>query len=241
MNETIETVKAEMLPIPQQAKMIVVRDEGSLKKANAFFLDIKALRRKISDVFNPIIEKAHAAHKEALFQKAQTEAPLIEAEKYLNGQITVYNAEQDRKRAEEAERNRQEALKVEAARRKEEEERKIKEAADLEAAGLQEEAQALVDEVIEDLGKPVEVYVPPPETPRVKLDGMSMVTTWKAEVVNLKELCLAVGQGRCPMAYVDANMPALNKQATSLKGEMKIPGCKAVPDTKSRATGRRAA
>jgi len=84
----------------------------------------------------------------------------------------------------------------------------------------------------------MQVYVPPPSTPKVELNGMAMVTTWHAEVVDIKALCLAVGQGRCPTAYVEANLPALNKQAISLKGEMRIPGCKAVSETKSRPTGR---
>jgi hypothetical protein len=211
-----------------------------LRQANSFFLDIKALRKKIADVFNPIIEKAHSAHKEALFQKAQTEAPLIEAEKYLNGQITVYHQEQEKKRREEEELARQKAIKEEMERRKKEEDARIAQAAELEAAGAQEEAQALVDEVIEDIGKPVEVYVPPPETQRVKLDGATVKTYWHAEVTDLKALCKAIGEGSQPLAYVKADLPTLNTLAGRLKKEMNIPGVKAVSTSSMSATGRRA-
>ena len=93
-------------------------------------------------------------------------------------------------------------------------------------------------EAIEEIEKPLEVYVPPPATPKTELDGMILVTNWHAEVVSLRELCLAVGQGRCPLAYVEPNMPTLNTLAVRLKKEMNIPGVKAVSETKSRPTGR---
>jgi hypothetical protein len=247
MNE-IETVKQETLPIPTQAKAIVVKDEGSLRKANDFFLVIRALKKKIAEVFDPMEEAAKKSKREAeaarvviVTQREKIEAPLKEGEAYLSGQVSAYDAEVKRKRAEEAKRNEQEALKAEAERRKKEEEQRLAEAAELEAAGLTEEAEELIQETVEETSKPMEVYAAPPSTPKMKLDGMAMVTTWHAEVTDLKDLCLAVGQGRCPLAYVEAKMSALNSQAVSLKGEMRIPGVRAVSQTKPRETGRRAA
>jgi hypothetical protein len=242
----IEQVKTKALTFPDQAKTIVVRDQESLGLANQFFLEIRALRKEIASVFDPIINKqkeakrkADEARAEAVFQKDKAEAPLVVAEAYLNGQITDYKREQDRKRAEEEERNRQEAIKVEMERRKKEEETRLAQAVELEKSGAHQEADALIEENIEAQAEPVQVYVPPPQTEKVELNGMSTVTTWHAEVTDLKALCLAVGQGRCPLAYVEANLPALNKQATSLQSEMKIPGVKAVSVTKARITGRR--
>lgn len=244
MNE-IETVQQEVMPIPDQAKIIVVKDQGSLRLANDFFLTIRALRKKIAAVFDPMEkaakeakQKAEESRKTIVAEREKVEAPLILAEKYLNGQVTDYKREQDRIRLEEEEKNRLEAIKIEAERRQKEEDDRLAQAAELEAAGATEEAEALISEAIEEKGKPIEVYVQPPTTPKVELNGMAMVTTWHAEVVNLRELSLAVGQGRIPSAYVEANMPALNKQAISLKNEMRIPGVKAVSETKSRPTGR---
>jgi len=249
MNEAInqvEVVRQEVIPIPDQAKMIVVRDEASLRLANDFFLTIRALRKRIATTFDPMEEGAKKAKREAensrltiVAERATIEAPLIVAEKYLGGQVMDYKREQDRIRAEEEEKNRLGAIKIEAERRQMEEDERLAQAAILEASGAKEEAEALITEAIEEKEKPLEVYIPPSATPKVELNGMAMVTTWHAEVVNPKELFLAIGQGRCPLAYGDPNIPALNKQAISLKGEMRIPGCKAVPETKPRATGRK--
>ena len=237
MNE-IEVVKAEVLPIPQQAQMIVVKDQGSLSKANEFFLVIRGLRKKIADTFDPIISKAHAAHKEALSQKSQIEAPLVVAEKWLNGQVTTYHQEQEKKRREEEELSRQKAIKEEMERRKKEEDERLTQAAELEAAGATEEAEALIAETVEEIEKPLEVYVPPPETPRVKLEGATVKTFWSAEITDLKSLCRAVADGKCPIAYIEPNMTALNAQARSLKKEMNIPGVKAISTSSMSATGR---
>ena len=244
MNE-IETVQREVTPLSEQALMIKVQNQPTLRQANDFFLILRQMRKKIGDVFDPIIEAAKEAKRkadltraEAVRQKEKIEEPLLRAEAYLNGQITDYKREQDKIREEEEEKLRQKAIKEEMERRKKEEDQRLKEAAKLEKAGATEEAEALIEETIRAQEEPMQIYTPPPSTPKVELNGMAMITTWHAEVVNLKELCLAVGQGRCPIAYVEANLPALNKQAISLKGEMKIPGCKAVSETKSRPTGR---
>ncbi len=245
MNE-IETVKNEISPVSEQALMIRVMDQPTLVKANDMFLVLRQMRKKIGDVFDPIISaakeakrKADDARAEAVRQKEKIEEPILRAEAYLNGQITHYSQEQARIRAEEEERNRQKAIKEEMERRRKEEDQRMKEAAKLEKAGAIAEAEALIEETIQAQEEPIQVYVPPPTTQKVELNGMTTVTTWHAEVVNLRELCLAVGQGKCPVAYIEANMPALNKQAVSLNKEMRIPGVKAVSETKSRPTGRR--
>ena len=243
--DQIEQVKYEVLPISETARAIIVKDQQSLQNANQAFLDIRQMRKKIGDVFDPIIEAAKEAKRkadltraEAVRQKEKIEEPLLRAEAYLNGQITDYKRVQDKIRAEKEEFFRQKAIREEMERRDKEERLRMKQAAALEKAGAFEEADALIEQAVEDSLKPVEVYIPPPATPRVELNGMATVTTWHAEVVNPRELFLAIGQGRCPLAYGDPNMPALNKQAISLKAEMRIPGVKAVSETKSRPTGR---
>ncbi len=237
MNE-IETVKAEVMPIPQQAQMIIVKDQGSLSRANEFYLVIRGLRKKIADTFDPIISKAHAAHKEALSQKSQIEAPLVVAEKWLNGQVTIYHQEMEKKRREEEEILRQEAIKTEMERRKKEEDERLAQATELEKAGAHEEAEALIAETVEEIEKPLEAYIPPPDTPKVKMEGATVKTFWSAEVYDLKVLAKAVGEGRAPLAYIERNMTALNAQARSLKKELNIPGVKAVSTSSMSATGR---
>ena len=240
MNE-IETVRQEVTPLPEQAKMIVVKDSVTLAKANDFFLTIKGLRKKIADTFNPIIQKANEAHKEALNQKALIEAPLIVAEKYLNGQVTDYTREQNRIREEEERRLREQAIKEEAERRAKVEAEQFAKAAELEALGEKEAAESLMQEAIEEKEKPIEVYVPPPVTPKIKLEGATVRTYWHAEIVDLLALCKAIAEGKQPLAYINPDMPLLNTLAGRLKKELSIPGVKAVSTSSVAATGRKVA
>jgi hypothetical protein len=247
MQTDIEVVKAEVMPIPDQAKMIVVKDQESLKKANDFFIIIRALKKKIESVFGPMLkaaqvakQKAEESRKTIALEWEKIEAPLNEAETYIGDQIVLYKKEQDKKRLEEEEIARQEAIKIEMERRKKEEEERIAQAAELEKAGATEEAEALVAETIEEAEKPVEIYIPPTETQKIKLEGATIKEYWHAEVVDLRALCRAVADGR-PLAYIEPNMTALNAQARSLKGELHIPGVKAVSTSSMGATGRKAA
>jgi hypothetical protein len=228
MNE-IEVIKADVIPIPTEARMILVRDQESLEKANSFFLVIKGLRKKIADTFNPIIQKAHEAHKEALKQKAGVEEPLIVAEKWLNGQVTAYSIEQEKKRRAEEEILRQAAIIAEMERRKKEEENRISQAAALEAAGAKEEAEAVITEAMEEIEKPMEFYVPPPETPKIKLTGATMKTTWDFEIVN---------EALIPRQYLMPDTVKIGRKVRDLKGQANIPGVKVIESKSMAATGR---
>ena len=245
MNE-IEIVQKEVMPLSEQIMMIRVQDQPTLVKANDFFLLIRQMRKKIGDVFDPIIEAAKEAKKKAdvaraiaIREKEKIEEPLLRAEAYLNGQIVWYKREQDKIRAEEQEILRQEAIKTELERRKKEEEDRLSQAAALEEAGAHEEAEALISETIEENQKPVEIYIPPPETQKIKLEGATVKEYWHAEVFNLKALCKGIGEGKYPETWVNANMTPLNEQARSRGNEMKIDGVRAVSVDKMAATGRR--
>ena len=68
--------------------------------------------------------------------------------------------------------------------------------------------------------------VAPPPVVRAapKVAGIAIRTTWHAEVVNLLELVRAVAAGKAPLALLLPNLPAINAQARSLKGEARIAG-----------------
>ncbi len=241
----IQKVSQGAITISEQVKMIVVSDAVSMGRANEGFLIIRKMRKEIASVFSPMEEKAKEAkraaddsRKEVMKQWEKVEAPLLAAEFYLNGQMSAYKREQDRIRAEEEEKLRQEAIKAEMARRKAEEEEKLKQAAELEAAGAQDEADQVMAEALEEVEKPMDVYVPPPPTPRVDLNGMASRTTWKAQVYDLKALCLAIGTGKASINLVLPNESALNKMAIALHEQMNVPGVKAVSETKMVPTGR---
>lgn len=147
-------------------------------------------------------------------------------------------AAQDHLRAEEEEKNRLEAIRLEAERRQKEEDDRLAKAAELEASGAKEEAEALISEAIEEKERPIEPYIPPPETPKVKLEGATVKTHWHAEITDLKELCAWSGKMGNTTAYVLPNMPTLNTLASRLKKELNIPGVKAVSTSGLAATGR---
>jgi len=95
-------------------------------KGNQFLLLIKNKQKEINSVFDPMIQKAHEAYKEAISQKKKFENPLREAEGYLNQIAPYLKAEKERIRREaelKAQREREEAER----KAREEEERKLRE------------------------------------------------------------------------------------------------------------------
>ena len=50
----------------------------------------KDLRAKIAETFDPIISKAHAAHKEAVGQKKKHDDPLEQAQRIIKGKMIVW-------------------------------------------------------------------------------------------------------------------------------------------------------
>ncbi len=227
--ETIEAISTEVMTIPDQAKMIVIRDQMSMTRGNEFFLVIKGLRRKIADTMDPIISAAFLTHKTAVGKKKELEAPLILAENWINGQMTAYKLEQDRIRREEEDRLRQEAIRAEMERRKKEEERRLAEAAALEAAGAKEEAAQVMEEIIQETEAPVIVSPPPPIMPKVEVKGAALRETWTFEVIN---------ETLIPRQYLVADMVKIGGIVRALKDKANIPGIRVYSTSKMAATGR---
>src|SRR5690606_19711824 len=100
-NLEIQAVETKALSVPDQAKLIQITDDESFQKAGVLLLSIKDIRKEIDRTFDPIVKKAHEAHKEAVAQKKRVEAPLVEAEGIIKPRILKYQQEQERKRREE--------------------------------------------------------------------------------------------------------------------------------------------
>ena len=172
--------------------------------------DDKSLLNEVKDTFDPVIKKAHEAHKEALAQKKRHEAPLLKAESYIKNQISGYYAEIERKRREAEERER---------RRREEEERKRR------------EAERILDEQ-----KSSEIEQPDPEPepekeiipPKPKMEGVSIKTTWKWKVLDEMQV---------PREFLTINEKKLNQYVREHKEKAKIPGIHIYPDRTVAARG----
>jgi hypothetical protein len=80
------------LSIPDAAKKLAITDDISLSIGNELLLSIKDLRKQIADTFDPIIRKAHEAHKAAVGAKKDAEAPLVQAEGIVKPAISGYMA-----------------------------------------------------------------------------------------------------------------------------------------------------
>lgn len=207
----------------RSAVMLVV-DALSYEAAAEFLLDIKTYRKQLGETFDPIVRKAHAAHKEALAQKQKHEQPAIHAEKIVMSRMLEWRqAEKARADAEARE------AEVEARRRAEEEQLAAAEAA--EKAGDKAAAEAIVSEA--------PVVAPVLARPAVpKVAGISVRDNWSAEVTNFADLVRAVADGKVPTGVLLPNMPTLNSLARSMKGELRFPGVRAVC-AQGMAAGRR--
>ncbi len=232
----VEIIRAEVLTIPDQAKMILVKDAETMTRANSFFLIIKGLRKRIAATFDPMEEaaketkrKAEEGRKVIVAQRAELEAPLISGENWVNQQMTKYKMEQDRIRQEEEARLRRIAIQEEIDRRKRFEEEKLAEAALLEKAGMKEESEQLVSEAIQEQEAPITIKTAEPEIPKVVMEGATLQTNWKFEIIN---------ESLIPRTYMIPDVVKIGATVRSQKGNTKIPGVRIWPDTKTRSTGR---
>jgi hypothetical protein len=216
---TTEIVVPELeqraLTLPEQACAIYITDQSSLDRAGELLRSVAALRQEITAHYKPLKEKAHAAHKAICEAEASMLAHPVRAEGILRPRVSAYLAEQERLRQEEERR-----LQAE----EEERQRLASIAAAVEAEG-QGASREEVDAIAYEEPVPVRVIAPPTvQAPR----GIAPRETWSAEVTSLRDLAKAVAEGKITDAAILPNMVLLNNQARALKGELKIPGVRAV-------------
>lgn len=212
----IEKVQETALTWPERAKQLAVVDEPTYKNAVDVLKDIAGLKKQINDHHKPMIESAHATHKATIEARDRFLKPLDVANEIIRKSVSEWTAEQQRLQAK-AQREAQEKA------RKEAEERQLAEAEKAEAENKPEVAEAIIS-------KPVEVAPVKVEPIFQKAAGTTTVTTWKAEVVDLKALCAAIGEGKVSTDAIQANMTYLNGLARTMKESMAIPGVKAISE-----------
>lgn len=219
-----ERVTQRALSMPEQARAVRITDPASYERACDFLKGVKALREEISETFDPHIKRAYEAHRALCAEKKDAEAPLAEAERIVKNGLVAYDQAQERIRREEQRR-------LEDQARREEEDRRLAEAETLAACGAPEMADALLSEPID-----TPVVAVAPTTPKVT--GISYRENWSARITDLHALVKFVAANPSHIGLLKANEPALNAQARSLKGQMRIPGVQAFA-TRDVAAGRR--
>jgi hypothetical protein len=212
----IKEVNALALSIPEQAKQITIKTMADYTRASDIIMNIKAIRKKITETFKPIKQKMDAAKQEVLDQEKAADKPLKEAEAWLSPQIIEWNREQERIRHEEEDRLRKIA-------EDEEKERRLKEAVFAEQSGNQEEAEAIINEP---------AYVPPVVVPKAvpKVAGMSIRDNWKFKITNEKLI---------PREYLKVDEVKIGQVVRALKSATNIPGIEVYNE--GTVSGRRAA
>src|SRR5262245_15698153 len=93
---TAQELEIRTLSVPDRAKCLTIETNDQFVEAGELLKTIKGLRAEIDATFDPIISKAHSAHKEALEQKRKVDAPLVQAETILKPRIAHYLDEQER-------------------------------------------------------------------------------------------------------------------------------------------------
>ena len=207
----IQVIEQEQKDLVIQAKSIIIRTQPQYIGASDFLKRVKTLYAKISEVFEPIIEAAHKTHKEAVAKKKGLVSPIEEAESIVKMAMLDYKEEQDRiARAE------QERLNKEAERKQAELQKKA------------DEARKKGDESKADkFEEKVAVTIAPIVASKAeKIEGISYREKWYAEITDLMALVIAVVKGKAPITFLQANMSALDKTASAIKGTMSYPGVK---------------
>lgn len=202
----VELMK-RVAPLSEQVREIAIVDNETYISAGELLVAVKDLRREADKRFDPIIKKAHEAHKEAIKQKSEVDEPLAIAQRILAGKIKGYDDKLERERREE-QRRREEEL------RKQEEERKLQEAVAAEEAGEQERAEAIIE-------KPVEVTPVTVQKDTPKVQGMHFRTNWRFRVVD---------ETKVPRQYLVLDMSKIGKEVRDKKDKTDIPGIEAYPD-----------
>ncbi len=200
--------------IQGQVKDLKVTDLDTANRAGGVISMIGELRKKVAEVFDPIIRAAHLTHTKAIEKKKQFDSPLESAERALKRQIGDWKLAEDRKR--EAER-----LQREAEARKQHEDLVVQVAAEVEKTDGTAAAEAILQEA---------ENIPPVVMEKQIIADVTIRAVWKAEVTDLRTLVKAVAEGKAPLAAVEVNLSFLNKQAGSLKAEMAYPGVRVYED-----------
>jgi hypothetical protein len=224
----IEPVRQELLAFVEKVKTIRVVDQESFDGASDLLnLYVKQQRKKIAERHDPLIKSAYDNWKLNIATKKQLDDPLDEAERILKEEkIKPWLCARQKERDDE-DRRRAEAAQKEA------DERKLAEAAALEVQGAD---KAAVDAVLE---KPVTVerITPAPPTFQKRSD-IGLTTVYSAEVKNFAALVKAAAKTPFLLGYLLPNQSALNKAATSMKETMNIPGVELKKDTNVRGKAR---
>ena len=172
----VERVESDALALPDRARALAVTTDEQYVAAGEFLKGAKATAAQVKAVFDPIVAKAHEAHKTATAARSQMLQPIEEAERIVKGAMVKFVDQR------EAERRAAERKAADEALRKAEEER-IARAVELEAEGKSAEAEVeIARPLVAAPVAPVAIAAPP------KVAGVSTKKVWRFEIVDVSAI-----------------------------------------------------
>lgn len=191
--EEVALVERDAMTLAGEARTFTVNSAATNEAAARFLRErVKAVRTKINETFDPIIESAHRAHRMALDQKKSVDAPLADAERIVKGAMGAYamkvreeQAAEQRRIDAERQRIAQEQARADAEARRIAEDARLAEAVKLAEAGKAAAADALMHAPAPVVvaapvaPQPVPVYVAPP-----KAAGTTTRFVWKYRITD---------------------------------------------------------
>lgn len=196
-NEIIEIVKSFEIVCQEDAN-----------KASELRRQLKALEAEIRASFDPIVEQAYKAHKEAIAQRDEHLKPVLEAQKKIKDCLSKWKEKEDLIRLREA-------MRIAEEKRKSEEEKRLQQAELLEKMGETEKANEILEQPI----------FCAPETEKIKVEGISFAELWTYEIINEAEI---------PREYLIPDEKKINAVVKAMKNNIEIPGIKIFKKTIAR-------
>ena len=214
-----EPVRAEVAPILGAADALVVRDVTDHERGLKMLGSVMAAERKVKAFFAASIEaametkrKAEAGRQTIVTLQDSVLAPVLAARKIISDKCAAFELEERRVAALN-----QAAINA-AALAAQDEERKFD-------AAMAETEEAAEVALTEALAPPV---VPTVRPEVAKVAGVSTRETWGAEIHDLRAFYAWCITGDNLYMAGEPNMVALNSRARAERGDMKIPGVRAV-------------
>jgi len=198
----------------------------------------KAMKKFAVDLFKDPKDKANQLHKSITGAERKVIDPIDENIYLADKKVSAWRLQQLRIQEAESEKLRKEAeaaaaKEAEELRKKQDEERLLT-AQSLEKQGFTKEADAVLEQNIPaPVVVPKLVLVDKPEVAK----GQTLKISYSANVSDPMTLLREIVAGRQPMAYITFNMVALNKQASLLKTELRIPGVTIVENASTSQRG----
>lgn len=173
-------------------KTITVNNDEDLGRATACIRGIKGLIDKVKQSFDPIVDQAHKAHKEAIGQRDKHLKPLQDMEKKFKDAILVFNKKIESEQTERIREANERLAKVAEENRLKLLQESQNTENEWDKQVLQEKAQEI---------QPITVDAP---KKAIEQEGLSIRKTWKARVIDERIV---------PRSYLIVDIARINKEA----------------------------